>query len=334
MDSDENMQKALEPVILFRVDAEKGEGVDLAARYGVSGFPTFVLMNAEGAAIDVWAGYGDADGFTERLASATADLATIDEKRVRFGENPTGAGAVSLARIEESQGKYEAAIALYLKAIEMESREDVKREDDILRCRIYHLMENGEGTQEEIAAAADAVVASEKATPTDLLRVSSIIRWAEGVLGDEDFATPYIKAAVEGAEGSEDESVAQQVLALRPDYELRVNGDAEAALRHKRVLLEEGWRDDARELNSFAWWCFENGVNLEEAEELATRGVELSSEGSARGHILDTLAEIQNARGRPVEALATMRVARKEDPENEHYKGQETRFAELAGETD
>ena len=33
-----------ERVVLHRVDAENGEGVDLARAYHVAGYPTFVLM--------------------------------------------------------------------------------------------------------------------------------------------------------------------------------------------------------------------------------------------------------------------------------------------------
>ena len=39
------MKDALSGVVLFKTDAEKGEGKELASQYVVTGYPTFVLVN-------------------------------------------------------------------------------------------------------------------------------------------------------------------------------------------------------------------------------------------------------------------------------------------------
>ena len=101
----------------------------------------------------------------------------------------------------------------------------------------------------------------------------------------------------------------------------------ETALALRRDHLSLEWRNDAEALNSFAWWCFEHNVNLVEAESLARRGVKLTN-GTERANILDTLAEIVNARGRRDEAKRLIDKALKLDPKSDHLVGQKVRFAQ------
>lgn len=100
--------------------------------------------------------------------------------------------------------------------------------------------------------------------------------------------------------------------------------DTALALRRDHLGLD--WRNDVARLNSFAWWCFEHDVNLKEAESLAQRGVDLS-EGVERANVLDTLAEIVNARGRRNEARDLIDDALKLNPDSDFLKSQKTRFA-------
>ena len=50
--------------------------------------------------------------------------------------------------------------------------------------------------------------------------------------------------------------------------------------------MNEGWQDNAGDLNNFSWWCFENNENLEETEELGRRGVKLAQPGREKAQIL------------------------------------------------
>ena len=90
------MQKALENVVLHKVDAEKGEGKTLTTDFTIEGFPTFVLVKADGQTIERWRGYGDVKAFTERLAGALQDPTTIEEKRQRFTQSPSMSDAEKL----------------------------------------------------------------------------------------------------------------------------------------------------------------------------------------------------------------------------------------------
>jgi tetratricopeptide (TPR) repeat protein len=90
--------------------------------------------------------------------------------------------------------------------------------------------------------------------------------------------------------------------------------------------------EDARALNAFAWWCFENKINLEEARQLAEKGVTLAKPGGEKAMILDTLAEICNELGNRGDAVETTRAALAESPNNAYFKRQLERFEKLLAE--
>ena len=56
-----------ESVVLIRVDAEKGDGVDVARAHRVSQYPTFILANSDGETIDRWMGFEKAKYFGKTL---------------------------------------------------------------------------------------------------------------------------------------------------------------------------------------------------------------------------------------------------------------------------
>ena len=148
-------------------------------------------------------------------------------------------------------------------------------------------------------------------------------------MGDLDLYTPYLAKAVKASDGSDDESIQKFRNYLMPDYALYVEKDEETAISLRKGRLPEGWLDDPGELNSFAWWCYENSINLEEAEDLALRGARLASTDAERANILDTAAEICNARGDCTKAVQLIQEAIELEPEKEYFHDQLKRFQEL-----
>jgi thioredoxin-related protein len=67
--------------ISVKIDAEKGEGIDLAKQYQITGYPTIVFFTPEGKEIDRVVGYEDADHFARSLniAAGGGSKAIIDE---------------------------------------------------------------------------------------------------------------------------------------------------------------------------------------------------------------------------------------------------------------
>ena len=59
--------------ICVKYDMEKGEGPELAEKFGVRAYPTFVILNWDGTLRHKLVGGGDADGFIERVKEAFDD---------------------------------------------------------------------------------------------------------------------------------------------------------------------------------------------------------------------------------------------------------------------
>src|SRR5438477_9018108 len=65
--SDEIGKYADENIVSLKLDAEKGEGIALAKKSGVSAFPTIVFYNADGKEIYRIVGYKPAPAFIQEM---------------------------------------------------------------------------------------------------------------------------------------------------------------------------------------------------------------------------------------------------------------------------
>ncbi len=59
--------------ICVKYDMEKGEGPELAEKFGIRAYPTFVILNADGSMRHKFVGGGEADYFMERVEEAADD---------------------------------------------------------------------------------------------------------------------------------------------------------------------------------------------------------------------------------------------------------------------
>ncbi len=178
--------------------------------------------------------------------------------------------------------------------------------------------------------AADAFVHHDKRKTVEVVRVAAIMTNIGRARDDRDVMGPYLQAAVDATEGSADEWLQSARRELLVEHALFVLEDADRAVELRKALHPHGWQDRADHLNDFAWWCFENKVNLEEAAALAQKGVEISSDRRTKANILDTLAEISNARGDPQEAVRYIEAALEEAPNWAHLHKQLARFRKAA----
>jgi len=331
VDTDETLQNALSTgVVFYGMDAEKGEGIELARKYNVGSFPTFILVNAEGQTLDQWLGYGSVDGTIGTLTAALEDPTTVRQKMARFRETPTAKDAGKLASIRQYTGHYGDAVAFYLRAVELDTEGTENWAFSIFDAMADGKMRSGMYTTSQVAAQGELVMASELSSGNDQLTVAGYM--VQMAKDDPETFTPFLSQAIEATEG--DEELAAGRARLMPDYALHVLNDPDKAVEYKKATLPEGWMENSGALNSFAWWCFENEVNLDEAEQLARTGVELAASGREKGNILDTLAEICNVTGNCGEAVELMRQAVAEDPDNEYFQKQLARFEELLAQQD
>ena len=317
--------KALEDVVLVKFDAEKGEGLELAKAFNVTGYPTFIFATGEAVTMERWSGY-EKSFFLETMEVAVADPTTIEQKQERFHESPTASDAERLARYHGSMDEYGETVALYRKAAELNPEDDYAWQ--ILQNTAYGV-EPGVFTSADTKKAADALFASAHAKPEEYIHSVGLLKYVGRKNEIEGLATPYIEPALAKTANVSDEKLAARRVGLEIDHALLIAKDKDKAYLLKLGTMEEGWKDDPSQLNAMAWWCFENTVQLEEAEALARRGIELASPGPERANIYDTAAEICNARGNCDDAVELIQLAIADDPNREFFKEQLARFEEI-----
>lgn len=329
MNSDIDIQKALESVVLYRVDCEKGDGKDIAKEFKVSGYPTFVLLNKDGKVIDRWMGYAK-DYFLKTLPDATADLTTIDEKKARFQNNPDLRSAVVLGRYSSAMGEYKEAVACYLKAQSLNTNSEIGYGFEIFENTYDGANKEIFNYQDLVSAADNALKSS--ASPMKTYYVASMMVPIAQKNEKRADIEKYLEAGLDATANGADDETKNAHTDLMVSFSLLIKDDTATAFEYKKGTMPKGWQDDPIQLNQFAWWCFENSANLKEAEMLSRKSVTQAKPGREKANNLDTLAEILHAQGKTGEALEFSRQANAEDSENKFFRSQVERFQKILDE--
>ncbi len=334
MDTNESFRNSLYTKAVFvKVNAEKeGTEKDLATRYHVKGYPTFLLVNSDGETVDRWMGYGGPDPLLAQLDAALADPTTVKEKLARLEGAPNAAEAEKLGDIYAASFDTSNSLAMYRKAQEL-SHDPAGSLTAKIFDSVATAYRTDDATLDEVAAAADSVLAQEgEEQEPSLVTVAETMTRIARKEKKPEIAFPYLEAALAATEGTLDEHMIQARKTLLLEKAVSMDKDMETAVVLKRDLMPEGWEEEAGGLNEFAWWCFENKVHLEEAERYARKAVDLAESGREKAMILDTLAELCNERGNCDEAVKLMEVAVQEQPDDDYFQKQLTRFQEILAE--
>jgi len=326
------LKNALAEIVLCDIDGDTEVGKQLGKQYQIPGYPTYILIDAQKEVIDMWAGYNDPEEWIATLDEARSDMSTIAEKKARFAKTPSVALGKALVRTSRTRSEYADAVT-YLETMQ---RIDPDRETDyalqIFQSMAYGMMSES-FTADQVIGQGRQVVDDPASTAEQKLDVAMIARsgLARGLL-EVDQYVPFLTVAVTASDGADDESLADSRQELMVDHALYVDRDADTAVARKKALLDEDWQKDVRQLNRFAWWCFENKVNLQEAYELALLGVELADDDEARANVLDTAAELCYELGDCQQAVELIRRAVDAHPDREYYRKQLERFEGLLAE--
>ncbi len=271
-----------------------------------------MVARADGQYLGHFTGFGDTRDFVRELDAALADLATVEERTARFATKPTLGDARMLARYHEGSDAYAEADRYYAQALALAPADGEARKE-LLQERAWMRLRAARGQK---LPAPDVVAGVREALPAvdASLGAYMALTLAESV--KDPAVEAEVLALVEEAHGrsATDEQAADAHRRLGVVHALRVLKDPARAVELKRATLGDDWEKDWNKLNEFAWWCFEQRLNLDEAAALATTAADLAPKGSDRANVLDTLAEIRNAQGRRDEAIATEQKALAEDP--------------------
>lgn len=319
------MKKILNSVVLVQIDCEKGDGINLAKKYNVKGYPTFILANKNGETLFRWWGYSK-EMLIDEMGQGFSDLTTIAEKEKRYKAKPDANTAKALASFHDTQGEIKKAAKFYEDAAKYDPDNDYALELFKLYSTGYRKKSN---TVQEMQTAAENAVHSKRVDDNDK---TGIYAQMTGVLNEEsndETMLAFLKEGYEHLSSHEKDAPKWAADAINISYALYIEKNKKKAVELKKASYKDGWQDNPGDLNGFAWWCFENNVNLAEAEKLARRGVKLAQPGREKAMILDTVAEIVNLAGSPEDSYAAMQQALQEDPDNDYYQKQLERFKEL-----
>lgn len=286
-----------------------------------------MLTNSEGETLYRWIGY-EKSYFLTSLNTGLGDLTTVEQKMARFKETPDESTANILASYYDSKGEYKDAASYYNKAGKLSTDKTEDYSYRIFQAH-YYGMRKEMFTLDEIKLAANDALNSAFVSAEEMTRVVYIMsNFIKDNKEDADLVI-YLKQADEYLKGADEQSIKRLKSQINILQTLYVSKNVDKAVELKKASLTEGWDEEVKQLNSFSWWCFEHGINLEEAQNLARKGAELAEPGSEKATILDTLAEIVNLKGDPEGAVEVIKLAMKEAPENEYYAKQLERFNSL-----
>lgn len=78
-----------------KIDMEKGEGIELAKKYQIKAYPTFLILDSDGNEINRIVGGGEADQFIEKVKGALDINSTPKKKREVYDSNKTFENALT-----------------------------------------------------------------------------------------------------------------------------------------------------------------------------------------------------------------------------------------------
>lgn len=323
----------MQEFVFYSIDCEKGEGPEIAKKYQIHALPTFIAMNGQGEISDRWVGYGGPDSWSETALAAAGDPRTIAEKKVAFAAAPSLALATCLANDAAAASDFKAAVDYLRQARQVDPAHTAEYTEQIL-TNMYYGARSQSFTFDEVESEAAIAAGQPDITVEQSLELASMVSAMARQAGQPERAVPYITAALKASDGSTDEDILASRAPLEIESALLVEKNEAKAVALYRASLDEGWEENAGALNQFAWWCFENDVNLEEAQELAMKGVELAENDQDRANILDTAAEICLKLGNCDDAIAHTKRAIELDPEKQYFKDQLVRFEKALAEKD
>lgn len=117
--------------INWKIDAEKGEGIELAKKYGVSGFPTVVYTNGDGEEIDRIVGYFPAKEFLATMKDYVAGKNTTKSLKATLSSNPDDIEAnFRLGKKTADAGNMVEAKVLFEKVVKLDPDNKSEWTDD------------------------------------------------------------------------------------------------------------------------------------------------------------------------------------------------------------
>ena len=290
-------------------------------------FPVFTLTDSTGDVITRWVGYSASGRFIGTLKAALRDLTTVEERVVRDQTAPGLQDILFLA-------KYYSDVRDYLKAVDYYQRA-VDLGEGTVSDFSYKVFENTASAAwdglipfDDVEPSAQAVLNSETRNINEIVKVVRILGRLARKEGRTELIPVYLEAGLAATANSSDPDHSRVHGIFAADRILYVDRDTAAAIRAIETSQGQGWKEDPKRLYAFGQWCFERGVDFEQARRCLTSAARLAPAGRFKAVVLHSLAEILDALGRAKEAARIMEMAVDESPQNRYYVRELKRFQE------
>ena len=118
-------------LISYKIDAEKGEGVDFAKKYQIKGYPSILFLDGDGNEIDRIYGYVPAKDFLEMMQDYNKGINTFSYLKTEVEKNPSNIEAsLKLADKYSMYSESDKAKELLNKIVEMDGSNAGGKTDD------------------------------------------------------------------------------------------------------------------------------------------------------------------------------------------------------------
>jgi thiol-disulfide isomerase/thioredoxin len=290
--SQASVGEAMKAFVNVMVDAEKGEGPAIAKRYGVTGFPTLVIVDAEGGEIDRISGYRPPEPFLKEIARIRSGEGTLPALTKAFAERPDDVDAGVALAVKLSSAKPEESAALFATLSEKAKSMDKSTQAKVMLERAAASLATArkKETMVEVATTAETLVKDFADTPSAAQATSKLGRAI--LFLDTKRALAFVEGARAVAKDPKEISVIEGLT-------VSVHRNALAAALKRQG---DGAGDDPMALNEAAWNCFELKMNVKQALAWAQTAVEKSKRDPM---ILDTLANLLWLTGKHDDAIKT-----------------------------
>lgn len=112
-------------VVPYKIDAEKGEGVEIAKKYGVKAYPTVLLIRADGEEIDRLLGYMPPETFLQKLGDYLKGINTVGALKAELAKNPNNPSAqYQMGARYAMQGDLATAAGYFKKVLELDPKNE------------------------------------------------------------------------------------------------------------------------------------------------------------------------------------------------------------------
>lgn len=294
----------------------------MSDKYDIGNYlPLFILLNSDGDVIVRWDGFSTGEKFVREFNNAMSDLTTIKERESRLSGNPTLKDFNMLAKYYEDIKDYRKAVDLFRKGKEKRPSREAGYD-----MKIFENFANGAWNDvfpfDSAQVAADIVYDDSATTDANMIKMVRMISNCARKTENTDKIKKYLVKGIELTKDAKNKKAKENYYLFGADYALYIAHDTAKAIAIKKKGMGDNWEKNLKNYYPFARYCFDRRINIDESYNLLMTLTEKLDDGTYKGRVYSTLAQIEDYRGNKNQALKFVEQAMQQDPDNEYYPEQ------------